>query len=626
MKRIEAALPALGNYIVPFHKESEEVLLFLGEKELNRLDRVQHLGVASRVFTGVNHSRLEYTLLLCAVINLLPKFQKGNENFALSGTVRIPGQVSKISSGEELLKCWALLSNAGHAQYTYGVERSLLNFARADENFKKLLVERLPRQLRRWSLSVIEEYRDTAFHYLLALLRISFLPQHSRTKARLYRVLAALLLPLEQLTLSDSADKYKLFRLRRLFDQVRLLCIVTLDAYYSHHPVRYQLSGALMNLGTLMEEIEGKSEFAQLMEQTAAWLADEIYFHPKAAAAQKHYEIISATKLAGVYKPRLTSGQEFQKFFQNFMESGFGQPKVDQLRPLARLSFPRWRFGAVFGRDEYTLVKTVESQLSNSSSTHVSVLFNPYSKTFHFDLLYDKATATSACVSKLTSRAIRWLSRLVEAQALWRIRSLRVPENAQADLIERLRKRFLDELVEGTYPALKSLFNGIVRYVLPDYMIGAMSEVMPRNGQSAIGLRLNYVRGGAYDSLTSTIDELISKNPNACTDDRLHELKAVQHFVSKSKAPVVMACLEKFIVRDMDGRHIDDWDGLVLEIFEEHITLSVIEAKNLKSSIKSENQAFQQLADTRELVTKKRKLKSRRKRIPGLGAVITFNF
>lgn len=626
MKRIEAALPALGNYVVPFHKESEEVLQFLGEKELSRLDRVQHLGVASKVFTGVNHSRLEYTLLQCAVINLLPKFQKGNENFALSGAVRISGQKGRISSGEELLKCWALLSNAGHAQYTYGVERSLLNFARSDENFKKLLVERFPVSLRRWSLSVIDEYRDTSFHYLLALLRISFLPQHSRTKARLFRLMSALLLPLDELTFDDSVDKYKLFRLRRLFDQVRLLCIVTLDAYYSHHPVRYQLSGTLMNLGVLMEEIEEKSEFAQLMEQTAAWLADEIYFHPKAAAAQKNYELMSAKKLAGVYKPRLTSSQELQKFFQNFMESGFGQPKVDQLRPLARLSFPRSRFGEVFGRDEYTLVQSVESQLSNSSTTHVSVLFNPYSKIFHFDLLYDKATATSACVSEITSRAVRWLSRLVEAQSLWQIRSLRAPDTAPPELIERLRRKFLDELVDRSYPALKSLFNGIVRYVLPEHLIGSMSEVMPRNGQRAIGLRLNYVRGGSYDSLTNTLDELISKNPNACAGDRLHELKAIQQFITRSKAPVVMACLEKFIVREMGGQHIDDWDGLVLEIFEGRITFSVIEAKNLKSATKSENQAFKQLVATRDLVIRTRKLTSRRKRIPGLGAVISFSF
>lgn len=92
MKRIEVTLPALGTYVVPFFKESEEILFILGEKEQRRLDRIHHLGITAEVFTGVNHSRLEYLLLQCAIINLLPKFHRGDENFALSSPVRIPGQ------------------------------------------------------------------------------------------------------------------------------------------------------------------------------------------------------------------------------------------------------------------------------------------------------------------------------------------------------------------------------------------------------------------------------------------------------------------------------------------------------------------------------------------------------
>ena len=182
MKRIDATLPALGGYTVPFYKESEEVLEFLGDKELRRLDRVQHFGIAAKVFTGVNHSRLEYVLLQCAVINMLPRFHKGSEQFGLSGAVHIPGQKARVSSGEELLKCWALLGNAGHAQYTYGVERSLLNWARKNPGFQKILLAGLPTTLRRWGLSVIEEYRDTEFHHLLILCRIAQLPARWRTK------------------------------------------------------------------------------------------------------------------------------------------------------------------------------------------------------------------------------------------------------------------------------------------------------------------------------------------------------------------------------------------------------------------------------------------------------------
>jgi len=45
MKNIIATIPALGSYTAPFYKESKEVLDFLGDQELRRLDRVQHLGI-----------------------------------------------------------------------------------------------------------------------------------------------------------------------------------------------------------------------------------------------------------------------------------------------------------------------------------------------------------------------------------------------------------------------------------------------------------------------------------------------------------------------------------------------------------------------------------------------------
>jgi hypothetical protein len=557
---------------------------------------------------------------------LLQKFEKGNENFALNGQVRIPGQKTKVSSAEELLKCWSLLSNAGHAQYTYGVERSLFNFARTNNDFKNQLVNAFPPKLKQWSLNAINEYRDSAFHYILILVRISYLPARSRVKAKLYRILSALLLPFDQLGFSDSVDKYKLFRLRRLFDQVRLLCIVTLDSYYSHHPVRYQLSGALMNIGALMTEVEEKSEFTLLMEQTAGWLADEIYFHPRAIAAQKYYEIMSATKLDKVYKSRIHSETEFKDFYLNFMQNGFGAPKIDQLQSLARLTFPYVRFGSIFGRDEFSLVKTLESQLSNAITTHVAVLYNSYTKNFHVDLFYHGKKAKNSCIADIVLRTFTWLARLIEAESLRRIRAIQLPSEVSEDVIEKLRERYLHELVDRSYPSLKSLFNGIIKYLLPSDYIGSMSEVLPNEGCRAIGAKINYVKGGKYDSFSKAIDHLIDDNPNACTEDRLHELKTLKHYVGRSKSSFLLACNEKFIVYDMQGNHVDDWDGMILEVFEDKVLFSIIEAKNLRSKAKSENQAFKQLAKTREILYKKQKIKSRRKRIIGMGAVVSLSF
>jgi hypothetical protein len=229
-KKITATLPALGTYSVPFYKESSRLLEVVGEKELNRLSKIAHLGTAVTVFTGINHSRLEYMLLQCAITNLLPKFNLGTEQFAISGRVKLANGSHQVSSGEELLKCWSILSNMGHAQYTYGVERSVLSHLRRNTNSKKFILSiiRQP-ELKQWSNKVIDDYRDTAFHWVLSIIRISQqIPPQSRDKSLFIQYFKNLLLPLEELNFQSHSDRYKMYRLRKIFEKIRLLSLVTL--------------------------------------------------------------------------------------------------------------------------------------------------------------------------------------------------------------------------------------------------------------------------------------------------------------------------------------------------------------------------------------------------------------
>jgi len=246
-RHIPIALPALGAYNVPFYDESRAVLDVLGDAEIDRLNRVDHLGLSATVFAGANHSRLEYALLQCAVFHLLPKFHPGDQQLALGAKVHLSGVKTPVKSGEELLKCWSLLGNCGHTKYTYGVELTLLQHLQESRAFRQLVLHEIRHtKLRKWARNVIANYRGEQTHYLIALLRLRNLAASSRTHGRLVHLLANLLVPLDELTFSSFDDRYKIYRLRELFRQVRLLCIVTLDAYHSHHPVRYQLSGALL--------------------------------------------------------------------------------------------------------------------------------------------------------------------------------------------------------------------------------------------------------------------------------------------------------------------------------------------------------------------------------------------
>lgn len=162
MIEIEATLPLLGNVPVRFFDESKQIYVQF-EREIKDQSKIAHLGLASKVFTGISHSRLEYTLLQCAIIRIITKLHKSNEGLALSGKVTIPGLNKKISSGSELLKSWVLLNSIGHTNYTFGTERILLKQCIENREFYESIISRLPTGLKRWASNVISEYQYARF-------------------------------------------------------------------------------------------------------------------------------------------------------------------------------------------------------------------------------------------------------------------------------------------------------------------------------------------------------------------------------------------------------------------------------------------------------------------------------
>ena len=639
MISINANLPSLGSYQIRFHKESKEILEFLGSSELSRLDEVSHLGVASYVFTGTNHSRLEYLLLQCAIVEMLPRFHRGVESLSLSGAVKIPKQSSRISSGEELLKSWFILSGSGHAQHTYGVERSLLNRVCADEKFKEQFLHGVPSYLKHEIERIIDGYLDSEFHYLLSLVRISRLPKGSRLKAKLFRLMYVLMTPKNSIEMADSADLYKLYRLRTLHDRVRLLSIVALDSYYSHHPIRYEVSPALVSIDTLFKDTGVTSEFLRLLETTAGWLADELYMHPSAAAAQKQYELDAARKLESKFCPKIHTPEQFYQMFQNLMNTGFGKPKVSNLYPFARFTFPYSREGPIFGKSVYSLTTHLEAQISPSEKDQVSVLVNPFTGHMHLDILYNVGIADSQSIGVLCARVNKWLIRHVNALLINRIRRFRLPQSSsdipksssdfpREQMIERIkRNRIPAGIISAVEQSLRSLLEGAVRFLLPEGLEPYYSEVMPTRHPQEVLAKIKLLDEHSYNPLIDKLKKKIRNNESQLDQDRLHELKMLHAYIEKSKAETVVACIEKYKIRDSNGNDVDDWDGVVLEIYEKRTTLTVLEAKNTKPASSRANRAFTQLKDTQTMMKRRIVASSnRRQRMPGLGAYLKIVF
>jgi hypothetical protein len=625
MTRINATLPTLGTVPVDFHRESARVLDFIGERELVRLQNVPHLGLASSVFTGVNHSRLEYVLLQCAMIGLVGKLHRNNEAFAISNIVTLNGMPQDVSSGEELLKCWVLLSNFGHAQYTYGVERALLQAARSDAAIAGWLCSSTrDSALRQWCRDVISGYRDDHVHFLLSLARIKLGPARDRRKTACIHLLRNLILPVTDLFPTDRSKQYKLARLRQLFARIRLLSMTTLDAYYSHHPFRIQLNGAVISLAELTSTSGEETGFEKVVRETAGWLADELYLHATATTVQREYEVRIEEQLARRFAKVKDRPHRLQGFVNNFMWNGFGRPSTDVLVHLVRLSFTRQRPPLLGRQDLYSVLRRLEGDLANPPATYATIDRNRFTRAVHLDLLYRRASAQSSDVASVFARLSQWLVKGLEADALVRFRRVLPVDARIATARKRMAQRFLHMQLEREEPILLSLFQSVFKYLLPNDRRGVLGEMMPDDTMArTVWVRLRTDSGELYDHVLPELARQIDDNPRSYGPDRLAELRALRRVVMRSRAPLMLVCTEKFVVRDDFGKARHEWDGVVVEFSPQGVRVRIIEAKNLASHHQNEEQSMKQLKLSIAVLCKRRGLTFQRDRLKGIGAVLT---
>jgi hypothetical protein len=295
------------------------------------------------------------------------------------------------------------------------------------------------------------------------------------------RIIRNLLLPLEDLSFQSHIDRYKMYRLRKIFEKIRLLSLVTLDSYYSHHPIRYQISTAIMDLENLFSTQE--TGFESLLIQTASWLADELYMHPTSSAILRHYEIQSELKFHNKnYGKFFNSVEGFKGFLSNLMSNGFGQPSNDNLKVFLRISLSEPQTSIFSDKDTYHIRNLLERQISKPRKTRISVLRNPFSNTLHIDLLYDYYESSPPDIGQLCGGFYAWLVQAIKVQADSKLDLFftseeveSFPENFQRDFKSMMLRQSVDELHNIFCQTIKS----VIKYLLPEDMTGSIAEFIP---------------------------------------------------------------------------------------------------------------------------------------------------
>lgn len=627
MRSITANLPAIGAFRVNLHSESERVLEFFGDEELARLGRIDHLGAATVAFPGVNHKRLEYVLLQCAIAQIVAKLYKDNADLALANSVELSGSSSRVSSAEELLKCWALLGNIGHPNWTFSTERVLMNGALKEPKLETWLISgAIESDLREWARNAIQSCDDRRARLLVTLLRLKEQRPYDSRKYLFRHMIRNFVLPQDKLTFSTAAARKKITRLRLLHDQIQLLAMVMLDAYHSHSPVRLQLLPALQELAESVTQAARLQRFMGVISSTAGWLADEVYLHPTAVAVQYAYESRCSRSVVKKFRESSRTASGRRQFLRNILSDGFSRPRASELEPLVRLTFARHRPNLLGVDTRPSRIARLNSRISVKPSTFVSIEDNWFTGATHLDLLYNPRSINAHRLGKTYARLIFWLLKSIESESLESLRRLFRIEDRDENQTEARRIRVMKHRLHASEHHLVKVVLSVVKNLVPRGHTVGMEPVAEWAAPDPIAWRLVDSHGVEFDELLPRIDSVHRQLIDGGFTARAFEIDALRVAVGSPQEPAVAALLHPIVIRDALGRTRDEWDGCILSADKDKISLQVVEAKGGTNKARRAQEAFEQLADTRAILKDRFGVRTKRLRMRHRGATLKVSF
>lgn len=629
MTSVNATLPVIGNTTVHFYEKSEKILKFSRINELNRLDRIPHLGLAKVAFTGLNHSRLEYTLLQCAIVEIASKLHKDDPDIALSNDVTLDGNISKADSGEDLVKAWFLLSAFGHCQWTFGTERALLQKAYQDKDFERwILSDFRLHDLKNWARGIIKNYNHSLFHYVLTIRRITLGEKYNRDKTKLLHYLRNFVL--DPTDLFDSVDKrVKIRDLQSYFEKIRLLSIVSLDSHYSHTPIDINIQSAISNPNTFKKSGIYEDHFGDKMELIAGMLADNLYLHKKVTAIQRYYEVDKYDSISSQFSNNKGLRPLERQVMENWLRQGLGDPTRAQLVPLIRLTFDDPATPLLGSQNQFDSMKMLEEEIGSPPEIRVSLERNPWTGSAHIDVFFERSV-TAREVGKVYCRIQRWLLRSLKAEAQRRVRDLAAVAGDNDDVVERIKKDHLRGLINSERHVLSQIVDSVLNYLIPDeykfttlYFEG--KDEYKKGYQNPISINID--KGVInLDEVSDTFSSYLSDDTFDVDTDRIHEIETIRRCFLYDYNSLQIVCTDNIVISDSYGLRKDEWDGLIIGISDDNLDVTIVEAKNYGSKSRSVSESYDQLKDTVNLLHEKRNLKYRRKRVSGHGAKLEVEF
>jgi hypothetical protein len=286
-------IPGIGIYNLDIERAKPVKILydFLDEVgEIDRLKNLDHLGIVREVIDGARHSRFDYIALIFALIDQWD--QKVDEIHAFSRVdVEPEPEQGKEVKGKDLIKCWALLFNIGHLEWTFFTERILLEVLRERKLHTKLIGSIEDEKIERIAEEIFELRDYNHLYQILAFLRFKCLYKKYKDKMdenwfERYKWM------FKKYIVDDFSDKVKesnIIYLKSLYRTVRKIAFLLLDSFYT--PSGLNLSPVLLfdNPELIRSIFFGETEISNILKFLNRQLYKSVYLNEKVLAIQSLY-------------------------------------------------------------------------------------------------------------------------------------------------------------------------------------------------------------------------------------------------------------------------------------------------------------------------------------------------
>ncbi len=576
---LEYHLPQLGKISARLYECADKTYQLLDHyKHIERMRRMDQLGVIRNVYGGAHHSRWEYVMLqLCLVHKLSVAVDEQGAKLAKGlglGTRSLDFQGYK-PTGADLLQTWALLFNAGHLPGTFATERAILRCCATNDQLKRIIKLGLPANKRDYFENVIKAEDIYSVHKVL----ISFHLERYRRHALARNGFIDFLQEIISFYMSRRDDhKDKRANLKTLFHRVRQVSYLFLDSQYGPNPVDFDLATVFLNFSeyvpVLFRQLD--SPILRVLDSYEDLLSTSMYHsgpsirelgaHARgvANAIKRRQAQAELHKITGLHRYLKNERNQHDDFI----------PKRTEWRNALNLH--------VLLEPPTLLKETLIDILRKYTTCNEEEECNRRCGTTRCQLTFQVAPSSGQLAITLSFFPDGRLPGEVRALAAFLRHILSLNEKAKGD--ERAARYRLQDLVDYTFQRpYRDLIISVLAFLAQPGLRFEFADDSATGRFPFFGIRGSRKAAGKLDRTCKRMGQ---------SNSRLHELQTLQRsLLNIGHQSHLLVSQLRLLVHDEQRRHVTDIDGLALSLKGSCLRVLLVEAKDQRQGAAAASKA-----------------------------------